>query len=350
MRETRDAVRSLRRHLALVLGAGRPPLATARRLRPPSGGLLDAAALAGAYGVWTGLNEANAPAEAQLANAAAAAGLVRVPILQEGRKWFVTPPLTRRRASDGALIASATSEDTYSPGLIRGAVDVDAARWELLMGLSRYAFDLRFDTPAPGSRPYRIRPLAVDPAAAATAAGLPLGSAAVAADDLPPAEDWDVRGFHDAGEFEYPLAVVKTVGATATRGTSRELELTQPFVIYLYPTPPERATANPTEARLAAERVRDLAILAFRGREQGAHPSRIPLYDYDGLESEHGSSQREPHDYLSVADFSAEVAEEPGDPLLKVVVCDLRLSWYRGVEPPRGARTVDEVRLTIDVE
>lgn len=174
-----------------------------------------------------------------------------------------------------------------------------------------------------------------------------LSRAGVTADALPPADDWDVRFFHDEGEFEYPVCVVKTVGAPTLVSNQNWYELTQAYAVYAYPTPPPSATGTASDAHLVAERVRQLLIDAFAAaRVDGARPMRIPLYDYDGTDPATPAFHREQADYMRVVGASVDLQQEPNDPRQTVVVADLRLNWRVPVGDAPGRGIVRSVELT----
>lgn len=344
MRETTDAVRSVKKYLADVLGVPPAPLAAARRLRPPSDDILADARDARAYGVWTGLDETDTPAEAVIATKADSTDLLRVPVLIAKTRWFITPPLARRNAGSGDVEAAETTEDTYSPGLVKGCVAVTQGptlddQWETCLAMPRYVFDLSFLDGL--SHPYRVRPFDGDPALSA--------SDFVVKDAVPEAATWDIRFFHDRGALTgYPVAVVKAVGPTnAVSPHSNYSEMTQTMTVYLYPTPPAGEDFEFGEAQVAAERTRSLLLSAFDVR--AAKPMRIPLYDYDGIAYNQVASQRESYDYLKVVDVSVEVLPEPGDPTLTVVVADLRVAWTIQSEKGRGTNIVSELDIDLTV-
>jgi hypothetical protein len=169
----------------------------------------------------------------------------------------------------------------------------------------------------------------------------------VAADALLPADDWDVRFFHDEGEFEYPVCVVKSVGAPTLVSNQNWYELTQAYAVYAYPTPPPSATGTPSDAHVAAERVRQMLVDAFASaRLDGARPMRIPLYDYDGLDANLPAAHREQADYMRVVGASVDLQPEPNDPRQTVVVADLRLNWRVPVGDEPGRGIVRSVELT----
>lgn len=347
MRTTDDAIRSLKKHLAVVLGAAPPPLCAARLLRPPSDVILAEAAETRAHGVWTGLDETDTPVEAVLATRDDADGYVRVPILAgDRRRWYITPPGFRRYAN-GTLAVFSAVEDTYSPGLVAGCWAVTQGpeqdeQWEAFLGQPRFGFDLEFTEPTFG-RAYRVRPFL----------GLPLVSLSgdVIEDDAVPApDDWDVRFFHDRGALtldSYPVAVVKAAGPAIPASPSTNWsEVVMPLVLYLYPSAPAGSDLELGAAQLAAERVRQLVLASFTALAD--KPMRLPLFDYDGVGYQQGSSQREVYDYLRVVDCSVTVTPEPEEENQVAVVCDLRVAWTVADEK-RGSHVADGVVLDVAV-
>jgi hypothetical protein len=245
--------------------------------------------------------------------------------------------------SMGAWVDEAAPNDfdphVFSKGLVGGVTSCSSSEWASLLNDSARMKGTWVVTSASG-RPYRI---------AVTAGGqLPPDLVKIDADAMPDPEAWDVRFFHDRGEFEYPVAIVKAVGATITRNQGGYVELTQPLVIYAYPTPPDLGATEPGQAQVAAERVRDILLTGFSGGKVEGRPLRLPLYDYDGLGYSEPSLQRQPYDFMRVVDVSVAVLPEPGDPRQVVVVADLRVSWRRSTDPdaPESLGVVEEIRLT----
>jgi hypothetical protein len=77
-------------------------------------------------------------------------------------------------------------------------------------------------------------------------------------------------------------------------------------------------------------------------------PNRIPLYDYDGVpltEAPNDESGRpSASDYLKVNDFSIQNLPDPDDPRRIVVAADIRLSWRRTGRLLSGSVAVTEVK------
>lgn len=336
MRTTEDALRSLKRYLALSLG-GPSPLAAAKFFPDP--GAADTSAVGATHHLWYDLaHDGSGPAIVQLADSHAtnaALGLVPT-IFFGGYQWWANPP--GRRLSGGVLVGLDPDPSSVSPGMVAGCESLNRPDWSAVLAQPRWGKTIELLSGS--SRPYRCAMLK----------GLPsLTGPTVAADELPDPPEWDVRFFHDEGEFEYPVCVIKTVGPAVAAAHVPFVELTQSYAIYAYPQPPDAGAANASGSQVRAERVRQILITALdASRSNGAKPMRIPLYDYDGVGVGDPAGFRLDSDYLKVVSASVEVMPEPGDPLQAVVVADVRLNWRVATDEGRGVSLATEIRLDLD--
>jgi hypothetical protein len=349
---TEDALRSVKKYVAELLGAAPSPLAAVKHL--PA---VDDAAVAplvtattrvvhsdfGLSGAvvsfaWTDSTAIDMTGRIRVGRYQGAGWLRAVTMLANAPGYYLKPDGTMGLWS---AVASPNDFDrhVFSKDVVAGTTSVSSAIWAAnLAQPTRFA--TTWELLDGHGRTYRLAVVRTPTA--------PPSFAKVAADSLTDAAAWDTRFFHDRGEFEYPAAIVKAVGPTLTRNQGGYVELTQPLVVYAYPQPPDMAAKEPGEAQVAAERVRDLLVAGFSAGRALGRPLRIPLYDYDGLDYAEPSGQRQPYDFLRVVDASASVLPEPGDPRQVVVVADLRVSWRRGTDEdaPGSTGVVEEIRLT----
>jgi len=337
VRTTEDAVRSLKRYLAVALGQPAAPLAAAKLFPNPDDADLSSVVESD---VLYDHDASGALVTVGFATAgdAQAAGLVRTTTVGRTRFW-ASPPGKAWDGGVGHTVALTFDPYAVSPELVKGCSTVDATGWTDILSQERWGRTL--DLVADSGAPYRCAMVVfVDP-------GQVFGGPGVAADAVAPPAVWDVRFFHDEGEFEYPVCIVKTVGAPTLVSNQNWYELTQAYVVYAYPTPPPSATGTASDAHIAAERVRQLLVDAFAAaRADGARSMRIPLYDYDGTDPAMPAFHREQADYMRVVGASVDLQPEPNDPRQTVVVADLRLNWRVPVGEVPGRGIVRSVELT----
>lgn len=165
-------------------------------------------------------------------------------------------------------------------------------------------------------------------------------------------EEWEVRTAGEEGAFRRPFCRVATTtpGADTAIG-ARMIEKKQTFTLIAYPV----ETVTPEEARLEAERVRDLFSVAFsmgthqpsmapsRGR---AHPRRVPLYNWDGIAADEPvtADDRSPRDFMRVTgDPTFTPVGDPEDDLIWTITGNVTLWWTKSVVPPYTGVPVDDV-------
>lgn len=157
-------------------------------------------------------------------------------------------------------------------------------------------------------------------------------------------DEWEVRipGDEEAA-FDRPFARIARAGPTVVvPGTNfRFSSNSQALVVSAFP----RVRSRPEEALLEAGRVEDRLYSAFWQQVDLGHPSRIPLFDYDGIGLERSSLRRHPSDFLRVTDFSVNTAADDADPKLMTVTADLRVAWLRQGAVPSHERTVERVSV-----
>lgn len=122
------------------------------------------------------------------------------------------------------------------------------------------------------------------------------------------------------------------------------------MTIECYPAPAldaETATFNAVAVLDALER-------GFR--RQGVadgFPLKVPLYDYDNVPLTEAGTDRLPHDFMRVLDFSPRTLPDPIDPRRVAAIADVRVAWRIDQEPRedieqgRGTRIVGSVTTTV---
>lgn len=346
MRTTEDAVRSFKRYLALSLGQPTPRVAAAKWFPDPAsfdpdGSFRTYSAPDFVAGdLWFDLSPGGTLDAAPLSSTD---GLVTMGYFGSWSFWG-NPPGKRFDSSSLSLVdVVAADRESVSMSLVRGCAEVPSPAWQEVLAGGRWGLPVPVLESGSG-RPFRCLMLTDHPMNL-TAAAL---DTMVFADELTDPAEWDVRFFHDQGDFEYPVCIVKTVGPPVVAGHALYMEVTQPFTLYAYPTPPDAARASYSDAQLRAHRTQQLLISALNGtRANGAAPMRLPLFDYDGLDAQMSSASRADHDYLKVVDAAVDVMPEPTDPLQSVVVADVRLNWRVTLEEGRGLKRVKAFDLSI---
>lgn len=136
--------------------------------------------------------------------------------------------------------------------------------------------------------------------------------------------DYDIRLAIEEDAFARPMGVVQTAGPAQMRNEGRRITTTiRPYAFYIYP--PEGATVK--EAELEVARVEGVIQQLFQVGGHGGHPSRIPLWDWDGLDDNDPLGNREPVAYATVADCNVDHRADSDDEKLQTVFANVRLSW-----------------------
>lgn len=165
---------------------------------------------------------------------------------------------------------------------------------------------------------------------------------------------WTVRTERQpVANEERPVAVVEasTPMVTTRARTSipqGDIERQQTFGLALYP----QLGASPAESRLIASQAAELLIDAIGVglvTDVGAllsAPEMVPVYDFAGVPvtGPGRAGAAAAYGWMRVEDFPVRAIQDPEDPLLWTVVCDVRVSWSQGgrVAPPAPvARVMD---------
>jgi hypothetical protein len=77
-------------------------------------------------------------------------------------------------------------------------------------------------------------------------------------------------------------------------------------------------------------------------------PLRVPLYDYEGFENGDLVSYRHPSDYLRILDFAPDVIADADDHSNVAVVLGFRMVWRRMGRVSSGVQVVQELRQEYD--
>lgn len=158
--------------------------------------------------------------------------------------------------------------------------------------------------------------------------------------------DWEVRLASKVGQVSYPHALVSVVGPASSSVNGLIVQTMQPMTVYCYPEPQETFELG----LVAAASLMDEMWDAFVG---SATPYRVPLYDYDGVDLDHGSDTRNAHDYLRVHDVQVHRVPDVSDERRVIVVCDFRASWMRStarLSALRGGPVLQSVRQRLIAE
>lgn len=231
--------------------------------------------------------------------------------------------------------------------MVNGDVSVSADAWGFLLQQDRFP-GVSAGTP---DEPFFSSALLADPAPAAAAAGISLsGPTVTGGNQLPIMPSFEVRFAGERGDYTPPFARVQAIAGGGTSGPALYYERTQPMTIECYPAPAldaETATFNAVAVLDALER-------GFR--RQGVadgFPLKVPLYDYDNVPLTEAGTDRLPHDFMRVLDFSPRTLPDPIDPRRVAAIADVRVAWRIDQEPRedieqgRGTRIVGSVTTTV---
>lgn len=158
-------------------------------------------------------------------------------------------------------------------------------------------------------------------------------------------EAWEVRLLVEEGTFGRPAAqVMEATGQTIT-GPHHTMSVVQTFMVHAFPVPGETVM----ESLIAAGEVEDNLVRAFRIGVDKGRAARVPLYNYDAVPHNEGSTARHPQDYARILDFEVSRTQSPQDELLFTVSAEVRLGWERDGQILSTGRVAQEIRTNQDV-
>lgn len=158
-------------------------------------------------------------------------------------------------------------------------------------------------------------------------------------------EEWEVRLLVEEGTFGRPAAqIMEATGQTIT-GPHHTMSVIQTFMVHTFPVP----GATVMESLIAAGEVEDNLVRAFRIGVDRGRAGRVPLYNYDAVPHNEGSTSRNPQDYARILDFEVSRTQSPQDELLFTVSAEVRLGWERDGQILSTGRVAQEIRTNQDV-
>lgn len=153
-------------------------------------------------------------------------------------------------------------------------------------------------------------------------------------------EKWEVRLLVEEGTFGRPaVQVMEATGQTLT-GPSHITDVVQTFMIHAFPV--KRSTVM--ESLIEAAEAEDILVRAFRIGIGEGRTARVPIYDYDDVPHDAGSTTRAKQDYARILDLEISRTQSPEDELLFTVSAEVRLGWRRDGRLPSVGRVAKEVR------
>lgn len=168
-------------------------------------------------------------------------------------------------------------------------------------------------------------------------------------------DPWSIFYGRDEGIFTRPCVVVRAIGSVISSGAAHTFDVTQPFVLHVYPE--EKPTTH--EAQDEMLRVQELILQAFQvgtmtwrrvGRfsDRTGHARRVPLYNYAGIpHAEAGPAN--PEGWMRVVDFNVNPQQDDQDERHYVLVCNLRATWRKRGERATSGRPVTSVPITREI-
>jgi hypothetical protein len=154
---------------------------------------------------------------------------------------------------------------------------------------------------------------------------------------------YEVRLSSEEGAWERPFARVAWATPSAiTMIGARQVETRRTLSIVAWPAlvsedaGPGAATeaAEDLVERLTVGFAAGLHVPSYAPDRNRAHPFRIPLYDYDGVDLNEAAtdSERATTDFVWVVEEpNVGTVRDPDTDLSLLVTCDLRLRWTRSV-------------------
>ena len=156
-------------------------------------------------------------------------------------------------------------------------------------------------------------------------------------------EEWEVRLLVEEGTFGRPAAqVMEATGQTIT-GPSHTMDVIQTFMVHTFPVKGDTVM----ESLLAASEVEETMVRAFRIGVGEGRAARLPLYDYDSVPHDAGSTSRNQPDYARILDLEISRTQSPQDELLFTVSVEVRLGWRRDGRLPSVGRVAQEIRTQV---
>ena len=138
-------------------------------------------------------------------------------------------------------------------------------------------------------------------------------------------DDWEVRLLVEEGTFKRPGAQVMEAGGQQITRPAHTMEVIQSFTVHAFPVPGNSVT----ESLLAAAEAEEELVLAFRVGVNDGKAARLPIYDYDGVPHDGGSTTRAHPDYARILDLDIRRQQSPSDELLFTIAVEVRLGWRR---------------------
>lgn len=165
-----------------------------------------------------------------------------------------------------------------------------------------------------------------------------------------PGPPWDVQLERvEVRDDARPAGVLEVGEETSSHARETiwqgEVENVMPVSLALYPALAEPAAAGAVSRRLASSlravwqhglEARSDPSLRFADDKPACGPSRIPLWDYDGI-ADNGAGPVHPHDVLWLEDWSVRTLQDPMDARRWTVASDLRVSYEAPGRVPPGA-------------
>jgi len=157
-------------------------------------------------------------------------------------------------------------------------------------------------------------------------------------------EDWEVRLLQEEGTFSRPAAQVLQATGQQITGPHHAMDIVQTFSIHAFP----EAGDTMESSLLAAAQAEELLVYAFRVGVDKGKAARVPLYDYDGVPFNEGSTTRKRPDYARIIDLEISRIQNPSDELLFTVTAEVRMGWRRNALLESEGEVATDVVITQD--
>jgi hypothetical protein len=157
-------------------------------------------------------------------------------------------------------------------------------------------------------------------------------------------DSWEVRLLVEQGTFDRPGAQVLEASPQQITGPQNAMDIIQSFSIHAFPEP----GVSVVDSLLKAGEAEDCLVRAFRMGIGEGHAGLVPLYDYEAVPHNAGSTSRRAPDYARILDLSIRREQNPSDELLFTVAAEVRLGWRRNAALTSAGKVATDIIINLN--